>query len=105
MNTLVRDHMTAVMERHQEPLPTPAQKLDAARRPFFLQLLAIGLEQNKDIMLAYLLRAARRVGMNSGSAYSIAIDDFLRRTVNIIKAVAASEGMALLQTILEDSYE
>jgi hypothetical protein len=102
MDTLVRDHLRAVMERHQGPELTPAQELDDAQRLFFIQVATIGLEQDKDIVLAYLLRAALKVGSDAGGADSVAIDAFLRRTVNILKGVGATEGTAFLQTVLED---
>ena len=102
MDSLVRDHLTTVMERHQEQLPILAQELDDAQRLFFLQMVPIALEQDKDVMLAYLFRAAQRVGSDAGGADAVAIEDFLRCTVNIIKAVGASEGRAFLQTVLED---
>jgi hypothetical protein len=73
MDSLVRDHLTAVMERHQEPLPTPAQELDDAQRLFFLQIVAIALKQDKDVVLTYLLRAAQRVESDAGGADAVAM--------------------------------
>lgn len=102
MDTLVRDHLRAVMERHQVPEDTPAQELDDAQRLFVIQLVPIGLRQDRDTLLAHLLRAALRVRSDAGGADSVAVDDFLRRTVNILKDVGDTEGTAFLQTVLED---
>lgn len=68
-----------------------------------MQLARIDLKQDKDIMLAYLVRAAMKVGNDVGGGNSVAIDSFLRRALNILKGVEVTEEVAaFLQSVLKD---
>lgn len=102
IETLVRDNLRTVMENYHAPEPPLAQHIDDVTRPYVIQLAIVGLEQDKDIMLVQLVRAAVNVGRDATGEELVTIDQFLRRTANTIMGVGAAEVSAFLQTILED---
>ena len=61
-----------------------------------IQTIIAGLKQDYDTMLAYLVRAAVDVGKTTTTKRLETIDSFLRRTVNTIMGVGATEGTAFL---------
>ncbi|KAI3326855.1 hypothetical protein HD806DRAFT_488381 [Xylariaceae sp. AK1471] len=103
METLVRDHLGAAMERYQMQEDASAQQLDDAETLSLIQLvLAAGLEQDRDITLAYLLRAALRVSSDADGANSVVLHRFFHQTWRILKDIGATEVLAFLQAVLED---
>src|SRR5436853_4165500 len=97
---LVRNHLRAVSYRDATPPLTP--HMDHLTRPFVLEVLINGLEQDRDIVLARLLRAATRVRQVAVGEEAAVVDRFLQRFVDYVMGVGAMEGTAFLQTVLED---
>ena len=102
LNKLIRRHLHTVMEdfQTQEP-PTVQQSNNSTTRDFIIQVIIASLEQEHDTMLAYLVKAAVDVGRTATVERLETIEHFLRRTVNTIMGVGATEGRAFLQSVLE----
>ena len=82
---LVRNHLRAVSYRDATPPLTP--HMDHLTRPFVLEVLINGLEQDRDIVLARLLRAAVRVEQVALGEEAGVVDGFLQRSVDYIMGV------------------
>lgn len=67
-----------------------------------LEILIDGLERDRDIVLARLLKAATRVRQLAIGEEAAVVNGFLQQFVGIIRGVGASAGTAFLQTVLED---
>ena len=67
-----------------------------------LENLIVGLEQDRNIVLGRLLRAAVKVRRIAVSEEAAVVDEFLQRPIDCIMGVGATEGTAFLQTVLED---
>ena len=99
--------MRVALENYQGSAPALAPHIDETRRPYILELAIISPEQDKDIVLAYLVRAAVKAkeeeswSEQSGKV-AIAIDEFVRRAVDTIMGIKAKEVTAFLQVILKD---
>ena len=101
---LIREHLGAVMESVSVKIPTPAhlEHLNTEARSFCLTVIGSGLEQDHDYVLSLLLKAAVEVKDNSSEEESEAVDEFLRRCVDMIMGVGGDEGKAFLQLTLEN---
>jgi hypothetical protein len=102
LKEIIRRHLRTVMEDFQGPEPPTVQQNDNETvRDFVIQMIIAGLEEDHDTLLAYLVKAAVDVGKTATVEQLETVDDFLRRTVNMIMGVGAKEGTTFLQNILE----
>ncbi|CAN9440893.1 unnamed protein product [Alternaria alternata] len=83
VQTLVRDHMETVMDYHRDPQPPPASHMDDAEKLFMIQVIVIALEQDKEVVLACLVKAAVDVQNRAVGEESTAVNDFLQQTQTI----------------------
>ena len=88
--------------RYKDPTPPPTTHTDPLLRQFILEMSIVGLEQDKDVVLARLLKAATRVREASTRDEAAITSRFLDQCVGIMTSVGASAGKAFLQTVLED---
>jgi hypothetical protein len=100
MEALVRKHFSAIMTDYNLPMP-PARIIDDVQRPYLLQILAAGLEQDCDVGLSYLLRAAINVREDVSEETAERINHFLQVFADTMMGVTATAGRALLQTVFE----
>jgi hypothetical protein len=99
VQTLVRDHMETVMDYHRDPQPPPASHMDDAEKLFMIQVIVIALEQDKEVVLACLVKAAVDVQNRAVGEESTAVNDFLQQTVDTVSSRGAT--LAFLQSVLE----
>jgi hypothetical protein len=99
LEDLVRNHLRTV--RYKDPRPALTHT-DHLTRAFLLENLIVGLEQDRNIVLGRLLRAAVKVRRIAVSEEAAVVDEFLQRPIDCIMGVGATEGTAFLQTVLED---
>ncbi|KAH9207526.1 hypothetical protein DL95DRAFT_468612 [Leptodontidium sp. 2 PMI_412] len=97
LKKLIRRHLRTIMEDFPTPEPPTMQKIDnSTMKDFIIQMIIASLEQDHDTILAYLVRAAVDVGRTTTIERFETINGFLRRTVNTIMGVGATEGTVFL---------
>ena len=105
LEILIRDHLETVMNGYQvhppQP-PQPPQPYDIQTRTFNIEMIIIGLRQDRDVVLALLVQAAVNVENGAIDETGVLVGDFLERMMNTTLGVGATEGRAFLQSILED---
>jgi len=102
LKTLIRRHLRTIMEDFQAPEPPTVKQIEnSIVRDFMILMIIAGPEQDHDTMLAYLVKAAVDMGRTATIERLETIDGFLRRTVNTIIGVRATERRAFLQSVLK----
>jgi hypothetical protein len=91
---LIRKHLRAV--RYKESTPPLTPQMRQLMMPFMLEILIDGLEQDKDIVLAHLLKAAIWVRQGAIGDEAAVVDEFLQQFLG------NSAETAFLQSVLED---
>ena len=99
VETLVRDHMETVIDYHRNPQPPPAPHIDDATKLFMIQVIVVTLEQDKDVMFTRLVKAAVNVQNGAVGEELTTVNDFLQRTVDIIRSGGAI--LTFLQSVLK----
>jgi len=98
---LIHRHLRHVRFPRDRPPAIPPQ-WDEVHRLFTLEVMIAGLEQDGDVILSRLLRAAVTVSQTAVGGLATRLEEFLQLSVNYIPGVRTQEGVMFLQTVLED---
>jgi hypothetical protein len=94
LEAVIRNHMRTI--RYKEPTPPLTPQMRQLMMPCMLEILINELEQDKDIVLARLLKAATWVRQDAIGDEAAAVDEFLQQFLG------ASAKTVFLQSVLED---
>ncbi|KAL8882099.1 MAG: hypothetical protein Q9198_000841 [Flavoplaca austrocitrina] len=103
LQRLVQQHLWAVMESDLSQFSTYPRHDDITPETlsFMSTIIAYALEQDHDIVLSALLKAAIKVKDDIPGEHSGVVGEFLQRVVDLVRHVGADTGSKFLQTTLE----
>lgn len=103
LQRLIQQHLGAVMESVLSQFSTYPRQDDMTPETRLLMstIIANALEQDHDIVLSVLLKAAIKVKDDTPDEDSGVVSEFLRRVVDLLMLVGADTGAKFLQTTLE----
>jgi hypothetical protein len=106
MERLISTHLKSVMENHpMVDISIPERFIDESRQSVMVSMIVTALEQDSNIVLAHLLKAAIRVHRTDQDGVAAAIDHLFQETIRILlsqKNSGEDVNIALLQTVLEE---
>jgi hypothetical protein len=82
LETLISDHLKAVMNDYQEQEPPPPQLYDIKTGITMTEILIGALRLDRDVVLALLLQAAVNIKTGPIDQNTMPVDNFLERTIN-----------------------